>query len=291
MGRTVRYDRGGSYEAICDYVRRKLSCQPGALRPSYAQIHIYLGNPNEQGQRGPFGDVVGSQVYDPEGNQVGTLSRVVTDPRTGQPLFGVISSGGIFGLGAEDHPVPWQLFTPNPSGMTVNMTERRLRDSPSFSAGESPDLLSGHWQRRILEFYGPQPAPGGPAYHYGNRYGVREPFQRLFDRESMESVRGTITHVYHHTQGDLTQVALRTDAGQTILAILAPQQYLDNSGVRLRPGESLHVRGSHAVKDGRPFIIATSVRQGDNHVQIRDRDGVPQWHRQGYPEGGPGPIR
>lgn len=256
----------------------------GLATPSYGQIHVYVTNPNQLVQPGPYGNLIGSQVYDQADHRVGTLSGIVNDPQTGQPLYGVVSTGGIYGVGTTEHPVPWQLFTPGVNGVHLNYDRNRLDSSPSFIPGNPPDLLSQDWQRMISDYFGIQPMHGG---YSGNRAGA-DPFLRMFNANDVQSIRGTITRVYHHTQGDFVQVLVQTDNGRTIIAVLAPESYLENTKAEPRQGETIELRGSRAVQNGREFFIATSMRAGNQQFRLRNDDGTPLWDQQQLkPQQGP----
>ncbi|TDT91314.1 PRC-barrel domain protein [Azorhizobium sp. AG788] len=49
----------------------------------------------------------GTDVFDTEGNHVGSLQDVMIDKRTGVLASAVITFGGVLGIGGEDRPVPW----------------------------------------------------------------------------------------------------------------------------------------------------------------------------------------
>lgn len=258
----------------------------GFTAPSMGQLRVYIGNPNQQNQPGPYGNMIGSQVYGRDGNSLGTLSSVVTDPQTGQPLYGVISTGGILGIGAQDHPVPWQLFSFSPNGVRVDMDQNRLSSAPGYNSGNSPDLLNNHWQRRLSDYYGEQAMQGS----YGPNQGLsgQDPFVRLFNSNDIESVRGTVTQVYRHTQGDFTQVLIQTGNGRSIIAVLAPDSYLQNAGAEPQQGDTIRVRGSRTFQNGREFLIAMGMRVGNQHLRLRNHDGMPLWNQQQFgPQQGP----
>ncbi len=232
----------------------------------------------QQERRGGSSDMIGSTVYDRNGDNIGTLSQIVTDPRSGQPLYGIISSGGIFGFGAAEHPVPWQMFTSNPHGMRVDLTRDRLRNAPGFTAGNRPDLLNPSWQRRIGDYYGVQPLAGGAGYGGSQGFGQGGfLYQDLFDRGSIQRFSGTVDRVFHHTQGDQMQVLLRADDGRRLMVALAPEWYLENYNAEPRQGDRMTVRGSLVSFRDRPFVIATRVRTENQTLRLRTNDGVPMW--------------
>jgi len=51
--------------------------------------------------------VEGTSVYDRNGNNLGTISNLMLDKRSGQVAYAVLSFGGFLGMGSSYHPLPW----------------------------------------------------------------------------------------------------------------------------------------------------------------------------------------
>jgi sporulation protein YlmC with PRC-barrel domain len=51
--------------------------------------------------------VEGTTVYDAQGNNVGSIKRIMIDKISGKVAYAVMSFGGFLGMGAEDHSIPW----------------------------------------------------------------------------------------------------------------------------------------------------------------------------------------
>src|SRR3954466_8335828 len=47
-------------------------------------------------------------VYDVNGKQIGTITRLVIEKVSGHVAYAVTSFGGFLGLGAEVHSIPWE---------------------------------------------------------------------------------------------------------------------------------------------------------------------------------------
>ena len=191
----------------------------------------------------------------------------------------MIRSGGIFGFGATEHPVPWQLFTTTRNGLRIDMTESRLRDAPSYTAGDQPDLNHPRWQRRISDFYGVQPGVGygGSQGYDGSGQGTYL-YKDIFNPDVTQRFSGTVERVWHRTQGDVTQVMLRADNGQRILVSLAPEWYLQKYGAEPRQGDQMTVRGS-LVRDAGP-PVPDRHHDADwktSDCSLRSNEGVPTW--------------
>jgi sporulation protein YlmC with PRC-barrel domain len=55
--------------------------------------------------------VEGTTVYDPQGNNIGNIKRVMIDKTSGQVAYAVMSFGGFLGMGTEEHAIPWNKLT------------------------------------------------------------------------------------------------------------------------------------------------------------------------------------
>ena len=55
--------------------------------------------------------VEGTKVYNPEGEKLGTVANVMIDKRSGKSEYAVLEFGGLFGLGSDHYPLPWDMLT------------------------------------------------------------------------------------------------------------------------------------------------------------------------------------
>jgi hypothetical protein len=77
-------------------------------------------------------DVNGALVFSPEGEQLGRIGHLMIDRITGRIVYAVMNFGGFLGLGANEHPIPWQKlrydgrphrsYSPASSTSTVTMS-------------------------------------------------------------------------------------------------------------------------------------------------------------------------
>src|SRR6202011_5486266 len=55
--------------------------------------------------------VEGTTVYDPSGNNIGSIKRLMIGKISGRVAYAVMSFGGFLGMGTEEHAVPWNKLT------------------------------------------------------------------------------------------------------------------------------------------------------------------------------------
>ena len=92
--------------------------------------------------------VEGTTVYDPQGNNIGSIKRLMIEKISGHVAYAVMSFGGFLGMGSEEHTIPWSKLTYDTSlgGYRTDITESQLRDAPAFSRGQDWD-----WNDRSRE--------------------------------------------------------------------------------------------------------------------------------------------
>ena len=79
--------------------------------------------------------VEGTTVYDPQGNDIGSIKRLMIEKLSGRVAYAVMSFGGFLGMGSEEHTIPWSKLTydTNLGGYRTDITEEQLRGAPAFS--------------------------------------------------------------------------------------------------------------------------------------------------------------
>jgi PRC-barrel domain protein len=99
--------------------------------------------------------VEGTPVYRSNGEQIGSIERIMIGKRSGKVGYAVMSFGGFMGIGEDYYPLPWSLLTYNErlGGYEVNITEQQLKGAPRYGQHENWDWndrtraaqLNGYW--------------------------------------------------------------------------------------------------------------------------------------------------
>lgn len=84
--------------------------------------------------------VEGTAVYDPAGEQLGTISNFMVDKVTGQVAYVVMSFGGFLGLGENHHPLPWRAlrYDVDLGGYVIDIDPKTLAGVPRQGSDEAP---------------------------------------------------------------------------------------------------------------------------------------------------------
>jgi PRC-barrel domain len=99
--------------------------------------------------------VEGTTVYDPQGNNIGSIKRLMIEKISGRVAYAVMSFGGFLGMGEEEHAVPWSKLTYDTSlgGYRTDITEDQLRRAPAFTRDRSWDWSDRQRERELHDYY------------------------------------------------------------------------------------------------------------------------------------------
>lgn len=106
-------------------------------------------------------EVIGSNVKNPQGEDLGKVEELVIEPASGTIEYAVISFGGFLGMGDKLFAVPTSLLkSPEvPEGdrhafFTINVDKARLEKAPGFDKSNWPDVSTPAWADSIDKYYG-----------------------------------------------------------------------------------------------------------------------------------------
>ncbi|RIA46242.1 PRC-barrel domain protein [Hephaestia caeni] len=82
--------------------------------------------------------VEGTTVYNDEGEKLGSIYNFMVDKVSGEVEYAVLQFGGLFGLGADYYPLPWDLLTydTEQGGYVVDLDKETLEAAPRYSDEE-----------------------------------------------------------------------------------------------------------------------------------------------------------
>jgi hypothetical protein len=106
---------------------------------------------------------------------------------------------------------------------------------------------------------------------------------RTYDLNTVETIRGEVLSVeqIHGTGGKSGRgygihLIVKTDK-EEIAVHLGPGWYIEKQSLKIVPKDTIEVRGSRIMSEGKPAIIAAEVKKGDQVLKLRDTNGVPAW--------------
>ncbi len=102
--------------------------------------------------------IKGTKIYNAQGDHLGHIEDLSIEKQTGRVLYGLISYGGVLGLGDRIHPVPWSLlkYDVAQAGYVVPLAKDKLKDSPHYTA-EELEAFGGRdvsYRGEVFSYYG-----------------------------------------------------------------------------------------------------------------------------------------
>jgi hypothetical protein len=120
----------------------------------------------------------------------------------------------------------------------------------------------------------------GPLWEGGGGWGMGREYGKMYNPKTVETKTGEVVSVGKITpmkgmsQG--VHIMLKI-AKETISVHLGPDWYIKNQGIKIEPGDKVEVKGSRITFQGKPAIIATDIKKGNEILKLRDENGFPVW--------------
>ena len=250
--------------------------------------------------------IIGSKVMNLKGETLGKIADLVVDVDTGRILYAILDFGGFLGFEEKRFPVPWTSLAALPAEgiFFLNQSKAQLENAPAFDRKNVPNMGDMQWGANVFKYYG---APAGYAqggelpgndYGYdeyqGSRYPIprgsginpvsrtEDPYKKLFDAHTMKTISGhviKIDQVPEFAFGLQMRVTVLTDKKEFLPVYLGPAFYVEGPWQvkHLKLGDQVTVSGSQVTVSGESFLIAMTVKQGNEVLRLRDKDGIPGW--------------
>ncbi|MCG2842574.1 PRC-barrel domain-containing protein [Sandaracinobacter sp. RS1-74] len=99
--------------------------------------------------------VEGTSVYSRQGEKLGSIYNFLVGKRSGKVDYAVLQFGGIFGLGADYYPLPWDVlnYDTDQGGYVVNLDKTVLEKAPRYAASDEP-IFDRDYGREVYGYYG-----------------------------------------------------------------------------------------------------------------------------------------
>ena len=103
--------------------------------------------------------IIGTDVVNPNGDNLGDIKEVVIDPNTGKVAYAVVSFGGFLTMGEKLFAIPLSSFKydPTENEYVLDISKERLEAAPGFDADHWPSMSDEKWNRDVYKYYERQP--------------------------------------------------------------------------------------------------------------------------------------
>jgi PRC-barrel domain len=100
--------------------------------------------------------VEGTTVYDKNGNNIGSVRRLMIDKMSGRVAYVVVAFNTFLGLGGEEYTLPWSKLTYDPSleGFRTDVTAEQVRGAPAFYRDRDYDWTDRARERELHDYWG-----------------------------------------------------------------------------------------------------------------------------------------
>ncbi len=102
-------------------------------------------------------DIIGSNVQNRQGEDLGEISDLAIDPQSGRVAFAILSSGGVLGIGDKQIPVPMKALSFRDDKVVINITKEKLEKAPSFEKDKWPDVTDRNKYEKTYQYFGVRP--------------------------------------------------------------------------------------------------------------------------------------
>ena len=99
--------------------------------------------------------VIGDAVKNPQGESLGDLKEIMFDTDSGKITYGVLSFGGILGMGDKLFAVPWSALAVDHANhhLILNVSKDRLKDAPGFDKDNWPNFADPTFGQSLNTYY------------------------------------------------------------------------------------------------------------------------------------------
>jgi len=99
--------------------------------------------------------IIGTDVVNPKGDNLGDIKEVVIDPRTGKVAYAVVSFGGFLSMGEKLFAIPFSAFEYDvaKNEYVLDIPKERLEAAPGFDADHWPSMSDEKWNRDVYKYY------------------------------------------------------------------------------------------------------------------------------------------
>jgi sporulation protein YlmC with PRC-barrel domain len=103
----------------------------------------------------PADRVNGTDVYDTHGDRLGKIEDVAIEKVSGNVAYAILSFGGVLGIGAKYHPVPWKAlkYDEDKRAYVVPLSKADLQKAPMIDETELSGWNDEASREAIHSFY------------------------------------------------------------------------------------------------------------------------------------------
>jgi sporulation protein YlmC with PRC-barrel domain len=101
----------------------------------------------------------GNKVMSSDGQDLGKISDIMLDVRSGRIAYAVLTEGAFLGMGGTLHAIPWRSLTLDTDRkcFRLDATAEQVKSSPGFDKDHWPAMADRAWGTSVHQFYHREP--------------------------------------------------------------------------------------------------------------------------------------
>ncbi|MFT4100889.1 MAG: PRC-barrel domain-containing protein [Burkholderiaceae bacterium] len=98
--------------------------------------------------------VNGTNVYNPDGEKLGSIDTLMIDKVSGKVRYAVMEFGGFLGIGSDRYPLPWESMKYDVAlgGYVVSVSRDQLERAPRYEQSAVPEYTD-EYGRKVYDHY------------------------------------------------------------------------------------------------------------------------------------------
>lgn len=175
-------------------------------------------------------DLIGKNVTNSSNENLGEIKDIVFDAGSGRILYGVLSFGGIMGLGDKYFAIPWPSIrlASDYKAFVLQIDKDRLKDTQGFDKKNWPNFADERWASTTYKYYNQTPywegtrAPvmgsdAGPQSNFRDRW-----YQKVTSWQKASELIGRDTHnTKNEDIGKISDIVVDPDSGRILYGVLS----------------------------------------------------------------------
>lgn len=121
---------------------------------------------------------------------------------------------------------------------------------------------------------------GGMYWKGSGGWGAGAKYHAMYDVNTVTTVSGMVEKVERftpeHGMRHGIHLLVKTDA-ETLSVHLGPEWFLARQDMKIEAKDKVEVKGARITFNGKPAIIAATVKKGNDTLVLRDDAGIPIW--------------
>ena len=103
--------------------------------------------------------LIGDSVRNRDGDDLGKLSEVMLDVKSGRIAYGVLESGSFLGMGGKLFAIPFEAFEVDEQNhqLILNVDKDTIKNAEGFDKNDWPDTANQEWVQKTHQHYGYRP--------------------------------------------------------------------------------------------------------------------------------------